>query len=674
MTRCHGDGDVTSCGFHGTRCIGFSVLFIAVARHFHVTQILTSSLFASFQDNEEDYEALGSLLSWDEAAEEDEKPQATSKPKETMAAMAEPPTDMVVFTTQDGVPQFNFFPHPEDNNPKAPAATAVADTSANQSNDAPSMSVPLPLPTPIAGMRTGNSTPVAQPVVSQPGPFVQQQTADLPGQQTQQQQQPPVAFPNANLFLRQLQFAQLQQQIQAAQMQQVQPTQPQQQNNQQAPQQQQNMQFPAQGFPNLMSFPVAPVQPPSVRQAVSNLAPAPKKQRTTPAPKTTRTRTTKKSVIGTVSASDTDGEAAAIASDLSAMEGMTPKEKAQANRDRNREHARNTRLRKKAYLEKLKTTVDELCRERDTLVSERAAAANLLLEVQTTRQEVILSFFALRTGNEKRRKLWASVLDESRCTCTLPVTPYRSFPASEVQLARCSRTIHGIDGVIADTASLHVLLDCMVDRASHPDGKISIRYTLVTEEAVIAQNQMMARFSMETTNAVAMGAKDEISKQGMLCCKFNSAHKITSLELTFDVMAFMLKLKKASGSNGFSVVPNTVQNCQQAFDDKPMVITMADPPYTIIQVNKRWEELTGYSAKEVVGLKSCQILQDAHRTQRDTVQSLQSDIRHRRSACVNLTNRHKDGTFFTHTLVLFPLSTESRIAYFAGFSLHVRND
>ena len=44
---------------------------------------------------------------------------------------------------------------------------------------------------------------------------------------------------------------------------------------------------------------------------------------------------------------------------------------AKANRDRNREHARNTRLRKKAYLEKLKTTVDELCRERDTLVSER---------------------------------------------------------------------------------------------------------------------------------------------------------------------------------------------------------------------------------------------------------------------------------------------------------------
>ena len=33
---------------------------------------------------------------------------------------------------------------------------------------------------------------------------------------------------------------------------------------------------------------------------------------------------------------------------------LTPAEKQQQNRDRNREHARNTRLRKKAYVDKLK--------------------------------------------------------------------------------------------------------------------------------------------------------------------------------------------------------------------------------------------------------------------------------------------------------------------------------
>jgi hypothetical protein len=45
------------------------------------------------------------------------------------------------------------------------------------------------------------------------------------------------------------------------------------------------------------------------------------------------------------------------------------------HRDRNKEHARNTRLRKKAYVEKLKATVDDLCRERDSLVQDRATSA-----------------------------------------------------------------------------------------------------------------------------------------------------------------------------------------------------------------------------------------------------------------------------------------------------------
>merc|ERR1711935_1321586 len=95
------------------------------------------------------------------------------------------------------------------------------------------------------------------------------------------------------------------------------------------------------------------------------------------------------------------------------MSNLTPAERQKANRDRNREHARNTRLRKKAYLETLKSTVNDLCQERDTLVTERAGAASILVEMNNTRTEVLMSFFALRSANEKRRPLWASILDES---------------------------------------------------------------------------------------------------------------------------------------------------------------------------------------------------------------------------------------------------------------------
>jgi len=531
-------------------------------------------------------------------------------------------------------------------------------------------------------------------------------------------------------LLRQLQFAQLQQQLQAAQSNQPQQMQAPQNMQQQKPeasqqqpqnsmplaaptaplvqQQRQQGQVPTviqqqlqQHFQQAQAAAISshpqqqapPPPPPVSNPSNSMMAPThvsvankPSNKKPPPAPKVSRSTAASfnknMSTSGTVSASDTDVDSSkrVKVSETLSMEmddddlklepldttNMTPQEKAKANRDRNREHARNTRLRKKAYLEKLKTTVDELCRERDTLVSERAGAANLLVEMHNTRTEVLMSFFALRTTNEKRRKLWSSIIDESCFACVMPVTPYRSFPASEVQVSKCLRTVMGIDGIMADTASLHVLIESLVDRSKHPYGKINFRYTLVTEEAVVAGNQMMARWVMTTTNAVQLGSTMEVSKQGMLCCKFNSAHKIIGLELMFDVMAFMLQLKQAAGSEGFTVIPNTIQTCQKSFD-KPMVVTLAEPPYTIVQVNNLWEEMTGYTAEEVVGKVSCSILQPPG-IDRKPLADLMQEVRFKRPASALLINRNKSGVDFTNYLVVYPLSTDSRITYFLGLT------
>ena len=100
----------------------------------------------------------------------------------------------------------------------------------------------------------------------------------------------------------------------------------------------------------------------------------------------------------------------------------TAEEKQKANRDRNREHARNTRLRKKAYLEKLKVTVDELCRERDSLIQERVTNANCLLETLATRTEVIIGFFALRQHPVKHHNHadWSSLISEHNFQILVP--------------------------------------------------------------------------------------------------------------------------------------------------------------------------------------------------------------------------------------------------------------
>ena len=639
------------------------------------------------------------------------------------------PPDMVQFSTNnDGSQQYNFFRNNENSNGKGEQTTNhsggnINNTLGHNDNNCGSLTLQLPLPTPISGfshelqhqdqaqgqsvsnnigqpqqqahqqqqMVAQNAASYAQIMVQQAGNMIQQQQQGLrvgmPAIQQNQQPTQAMQMPFAtdpNMFLQQLQFAQFQQQLMSAQQQQQQ-----QQHMSSTMQQSVQNHFPQQQVAPVASVPSMPILCPD--KSIAALSHPPSKKRPkegdtfkkAPSSKEMTKQNTESSVM-LVSASDTDGEMfrnvkskkLSLSELKKAMQeepppidtsNMTDAEKVVANRDRNREHARNTRLRKKAYLEKLKATVDDLCLERDSLVSERTNYANLLVEMHDTRTEVLMSFLALRTSNEKRRKLWSSIIDESSFVCVMPVTPYRSFPASEVQVTKCQRMILGIDGILADTASLHVLLSTLIDRSKYPYGKINFRYTLISEEAVVAGNHIVARWVMTTTDAVRHGAKMEVSKQGMLICRFNSAHKIVGLEIMFDVMAFMLQLKQATGSEEFSVVPNTVQTCQRTFD-RPIVVTMADPPYTIIQVNDLWTNMTGYKSDEVVGKLSCSILQSAD-TETSTVEALMNEIRMKRSATAILVNKSKSGELFTNSLVVYPLCTDSRITYYLGLTL-----
>eukprot|EP00984_Skeletonema_dohrnii_P032894 scaffold27955_cov119-Skeletonema_dohrnii-CCMP3373.AAC.2 len=353
---------------------------------------------------------------------------------------------------------------------------------------------------------------------------------------------------------------------------------------------------------------------------------------------------------------------------------LAAQEKLRNNRERNREHAKNTRIRKKAYVERLKITVDELCRERDTLVSERATSANLMVEIHSKRVDVLRSLFALRASYhvDQRRELWSSLLDECCFTCRLPVTPYQSFPSSEVQVSNCQRTIVGVDAMMNDVASNAVFLDSIVNRQRYPKGKIKFHYKLVTDETPIAGNQLMARWSMETLNAKQCGAHNELHQNGMLFCKFNSSHKIVSLEMMFDVMAFMLQVKMAMGYDNFNdvVIPNTVQTCTKEFY-YPMVMTSADRPYTITKVNQRWEKLTGYKSEEVVGKSSCLILQ-GNDTTNEELDLLMRPVLFKRPSCAMVTNYTKSGRRYRGYLMLYPLSTDSIISHYLGLTVFVQ--
>lgn len=105
---------------------------------------------------------------------------------------------------------------------------------------------------------------------------------------------------------------------------------------------------------------------------------------------------------------------------------LTPDERARQNRDRNREHARNTRLRKKAYVEELKATLSALVTQRDAADLERRHASQRELEQREVRFRVLEEFLKLRGRNEPNPARWSAIL-EDKFHLTLPITDFRDM-------------------------------------------------------------------------------------------------------------------------------------------------------------------------------------------------------------------------------------------------------
>jgi hypothetical protein len=117
---------------------------------------------------------------------------------------------------------------------------------------------------------------------------------------------------------------------------------------------------------------------------------------------------------------------------------MTPAERAKLSKERNREHAKSTRLRKKAYLQKLKELVEGLHAERTEEVRQRRVAIQHLAEMQNVRRGVIRSFLRYHSNYERDKRKWETILDDT-FWLKQPVTPYRYFRRSEIeQVSPCS--------------------------------------------------------------------------------------------------------------------------------------------------------------------------------------------------------------------------------------------
>jgi hypothetical protein len=221
-------------------------------------------------------------------------------------------------------------------------------------------------------------------------------------------------------------------------------------------------------------------------------------------------------------AASAQAAADAKANNRARRQNLTPDERARQNRDRNREHARNTRLRKKAYVEELKRTLTELVSQRDAAELEKRQAAQREMEQREVRFRVMEEFLKLRGRSETNLARWVAILEDN-FSLTLPNTPYRKM-VHRKSSASTEQVLKGASEVMADASYVADLLDAL-----NTESKANVAIIYLTERK---------NFFMDGSSAVldfSASVVGQLTIKGIMRAKFSPAsNKLISAELIFD--------------------------------------------------------------------------------------------------------------------------------------------
>jgi len=220
---------------------------------------------------------------------------------------------------------------------------------------------------------------------------------------------------------------------------------------------------------------------------------------------------------------------------------------------KNRVHAKNTRLRKKNYIETLKDDIQAMMTLREDRDRNRKIAMDKYSEQAIARRKAISLWFHYRVTVERDREKWGAILDEN-FLCVMPITPYRSFPPAQVKEMR--RKFTGVQAMIMDAQSLDVLVQTMIPPKTTANATRVKLTADVCDDVIWSEDTLMCKWKLCSENIVECGGQFEIQKQGMLLAQFNAENKLRSVDLTFDVMSFMQQLRRSIRAESFQVIPN----------------------------------------------------------------------------------------------------------------------
>ena len=290
---------------------------------------------------------------------------------------------------------------------------------------------------------------------------------------------------------------------------------------------------------------------------------------------------------------------------------LSADEKVKQSRDRNREHAKNTRLRKKAYVSKLKSLVDQLTQIKDVEARERVILGRCVYDTHNLRKNAVFLFLNYRATNIMNRQKWLSLVDEN-IVVTVPITPYRWF--SKTDIVNNSRILAGIDALIRDNASQAFMARefgrgtdawkaAVIARHS-----ASLIYDINVDDLVAASDLVMGCYQLILDGTGVFRDHALCSQTGMIQVKFNQENKIIAVELVYDVMGFMQQLQRETPrAPEDTIIPNTLAMALQTSNTPRMIVKLFSSN-EVVHINRAWTEMKGITQSMIENLTISQAL------------------------------------------------------------------
>ncbi|KAL3920072.1 MAG: hypothetical protein SGILL_003442 [Bacillariaceae sp.] len=183
-------------------------------------------------------------------------------------------------------------------------------------------------------------------------------------------------------------------------------------------------------------------------------------------------------------------------------------------------------------------------------------------------------------------------------------------------------------------------------------------YHLNEDDMILMEDVIMCPFIFRTQEAVMCGALAECVMPGMLRGHFSSTNKLLSMEMIYDAMGFMQQLERASGSELMAqIIPGSLEMALSPGSAECRVITLAEAPFRIVNVNEAWTKLTKYTQMEVEGSELFSLLDPPSTDDQPASPPNElEEVLEGRCKCTTRFHCDKDGREFVDFVSSYPLT------------------